>query len=350
MKEMKKSNIKLSIVLPCYKVEKYLNRCLNSLTEQTLKEIEVICINDGSPDKCVNIIKSYIKKYGSKIKLIDKKNEGLWQARIDGIRVAQGQYIGFVDGDDYVDITFAEKLYNCAINTKADICVCGYERKDDITGKIYSKEMCWDSKKIIDVQNEKGKLLEINTALWNKIYKRELFVNVYDLKSRPTVIEDAILLQLLYPKSNKITFINESLYNYMVRNGSNINTVYKDRIEVTYKSMIEARNICEKKSPEFLDYYDANAFIHLGISFMLMLSNDNTLNFGKTIRDNTKILNTYFINWKNNEYLKFSYVINNKGTNLKPWIVKIVYSLHLFKPFILFYKFFTKKIGIDIKW
>lgn len=346
----KKSEIKVSIVIPCFKVEKYLNRCLDSLVRQTLKEIEIICINDGSPDKCIDIMKEYAKKYKEKVKIIDKNNEGLWQARIDGIKKSQGEYIGFVDADDYVDPTFVEKLYEQAKNKDADICICGYERKDEITGKVYSKEMCRNSSLTIDAQNEKGKLLEINSALWNKIYKRELFESVYELKTKPTVIEDGILLQFLYTRTKRIAFVNEPLLNYMIREGSNINTVYKDRITHTYDAMIEARNICKEKTPDFLDYFDANAFIHLGISFMLMLSNDKTLNFRDTIRKNTYILNTNFTNWKKTKYLKLFYVIKNKGTNLKPWIVKMTYHLHLFEVFILFYKFITKKLGVSIKW
>ena len=107
---------KLSIIVPCYKVEKYLPRCLDSLVNQTLEDIEIICINDGSPDNCLKILKEYQKKYKDKIVIIDKKNEGVWRGRKDGIKKATGEFIGFVDSDDYVDVTFAEKLYSKARN------------------------------------------------------------------------------------------------------------------------------------------------------------------------------------------------------------------------------------------
>lgn len=81
-----KKEVKLSIIVPCYKVEKYLPRCLDSLLNQTLEEIEVICINDGSPDNCLKILKEYQKKYSSKLVIIDKKNEGVWRGRKDGIK------------------------------------------------------------------------------------------------------------------------------------------------------------------------------------------------------------------------------------------------------------------------
>ena len=103
---------KLSIIVPCYKVEAYLPRCLDSLMNQTLEDIEVICINDGSPDNCINILKDYQKKYGKKLVIIDKKNEGVWRGRKDGVKKAHGEFIGFVDSDDYVALDYAGKLYN----------------------------------------------------------------------------------------------------------------------------------------------------------------------------------------------------------------------------------------------
>ena len=104
------NNIKLSLILPCYKVAEYLPRCLDSIMNQTLEDIEAICINDGSPDNCLDILNEYKEKYDSKIVIIDKENEGVWKGRKDGIKVAKGKYIGFVDPDDYVAPEYCEKL------------------------------------------------------------------------------------------------------------------------------------------------------------------------------------------------------------------------------------------------
>ena len=118
-----KNPIKLSLIIPCYNVEEYLPKCLDSLMNQTMDGVEAICINDGSPDNCLKILKSYQKKYGKdKIVIIDKKNEGVWRGRKDGIKKARGEFIGFVDSDDYVTPDFAEKLYTSAIKNKADGC------------------------------------------------------------------------------------------------------------------------------------------------------------------------------------------------------------------------------------
>ena len=138
---MEKENIKLSLIVPVYKVEQYLSKCLDSLINQTLNGLEIICVNDGSPDNCLQILREYEKKY-SNIVVIDKpKNEGVWKARFDGIKVAKGEYIGFIDADDYIELDYAEKMYKTAKENEFDILVCGFDRVDMETLNVYSREM-----------------------------------------------------------------------------------------------------------------------------------------------------------------------------------------------------------------
>lgn len=147
------NKIKVSIIVPVYKVEKYLRRSMDSLVNQTLEEIEIICINDGSPDNCLEILKEYKEKFSNKnIVIIDKKNEGVWKGRFDGIKAAKGEYIGFTDSDDYVTLDYAEKLYNAAKSSQADISVCGFYRVDVETEHIFSTEMTQFAGKIIDMK------------------------------------------------------------------------------------------------------------------------------------------------------------------------------------------------------
>ena len=167
------NTIAASIIIPCYKVEKYLPRCLNSLLNQTLENIEIICINDGSPDHCIDILNDYKSKYPNKIIVINKENEGVWRGRFDAIAIAQGEYIGFVDSDDYVEPDFAEKLYHTAINNNADISVCGFNRIDVETGKILNTEMT-EKRPSIDTVKEPERLLELNGAPWNKFFRTEI--------------------------------------------------------------------------------------------------------------------------------------------------------------------------------
>lgn len=341
---------KLSIIVPCYKVEAYLPRCLDSLMNQTLEDVEVICINDGSPDNCINILKDYQKKYGKKLVIIDKKNEGVWRGRKDGVKKAHGEFIGFVDSDDYVALDYAEKLYNAAVSKNADISVCGFDRIDLETGKLYSREMCKPETKVIDTNVNPGDMLELNGAPWNKIYKAELLKKMHDMNNVPKVLDDMMFLQLLYINANKIVFIPDSLVYYMVRKDSIINSVKKDAILPTYESMKEVRSLYVKERPELLDYIDACAFLHLGISLMYRMSEDKTLDFKKALKENKRYLNENFPKWKSNKYMKLSYVITHKGANFKLWVVKIFYKLGLFRLFISMYKFMIKKLGVDIKW
>lgn len=347
---MKKNSIKVSIVVPCYKVEEYLPRCLDSLVNQTFKDIEIICVNDGSPDNSLNILKNYKKKYKDKIVIIDKENEGVWKARIDGVKIAKGDYIGFIDSDDYVALDFIEKIYKNAIKKKADISVCGFDRIDLDTGKRYSREMCKPENKVINVKKNPGELIEINGAPWNKIYKKELFLDMYEMKTIPKILEDLMFQQLLYLKAKKVVFIPNSLIYYMVRKDSTINSIKKDMIEDTYNAMKEVRNVYEKENTKMLDYIDATAFLHLGVSLMYRLSESNKSEFNKIFKNNKEFLNNNFPNWIKTEYTTLKYIINNNGSNLKLWILKIVYKLNLFNLFITLYNFMINKLKIDIKW
>jgi hypothetical protein len=137
----------------------------------------------------------------------------------------------------------------------------------------------------------------------------------------------------------------------MVRKDSIINTVEPKAIPETYAAMKEIRNLYAKtKNQNYLDYVDANAFLHLGISLMYRLSTNKNVNFSKLLKDNTRFLNQNFPNWRHNQYLTFRYVRQNNGSNNKLYLVKKIYDLHLFKPFLATYKAMINTFGVDIKW
>ena len=120
------SDIKVSVIIPVYNVERYIEMCLSSLVEQTLEDIELIIINDGSPDNSQAIIDRYMEQYPGMIKCIVRENGGQATARNEGIEIARGEYLAFVDSDDYVEVTMMEKLYSRAKETGADIVACGF--------------------------------------------------------------------------------------------------------------------------------------------------------------------------------------------------------------------------------
>ena len=133
--------IKLSIVAAVYNLEKYLPRCLDALVNQTLQEIEILCVDDGSTDSAPQIIDDYQKRYPDKIKVFHKENGGEFTTRNYGLERATGEYVTFVDTDDQVELTWAEKLYNAAKQNDADLAVCGFERIDLNTNKVVSTNM-----------------------------------------------------------------------------------------------------------------------------------------------------------------------------------------------------------------
>ena len=341
---------KLSIIVPVYNVEKYLRRCLDSLVSQSLEDIEVICINDGSKDKSLDILLKYEKKYNDIIRIINKENEGVWKARFDGVKKATGEYIGFVDSDDYVNEDFALKLYSNAIRNDSDISVCGFDRIDLETEKLYSREMCKKSKFNFEIKKNPSYLLMLNGAPWNKIYKRELFDNMYKMNNIPRVLDDLMFQQLLYIHAKKVTFVNESLIYYMIRKDSIMNSINVDWLPSVYKSMIELRNYYKEENKSLLEYVDTCSFLHIGISLMYRLSNNKDVDFKQLLKENDNYLKKNFPKYKKSKYIKLYYIITHKGVNFKLWVVKIFYNLGLFRLFLRFYKHMIKRYQIDIKW
>lgn len=347
-----KNKPKVSIIVPVYKVEKYLRRSMDSLVNQTLDGVEIICINDGSPDNCLNILKEYKEKYTDKnIVIIDKKNEGVWKGRFDGIAKATGEYIGFTDSDDYITLDYAEKLYNAAKKNNADISVSGFYRVDTDTEHVYSTEMTGYEGKKINMNENPEEILSINTALWNKLYKAEILKNMKNLKNPPRILDDMMFLLLVYLNTNTISFINDSLYYYMVRQDSIMGQIKKEQIESTQKAMLEIKSIYknDEKGKKLLEVLDTMAFLHFGISLMFRMSSDKK-NFSKVFKENMAFLNKEFPLWRHSKYLNITYSLGHNKANLKVAIVKKIYVMHIYKVFLAVYKFILKTFNIDIKW
>ena len=150
---------KVSVIVPVYGVEKYISKCLNSLVNQTLNDIEIIVVNDGTKDNSQKIIDEYVKKYPDKVKSFIKENGGQGSARNYGLKQATGEYIGYVDSDDYVELDMYEKLYNKAINDNLDIAICGnYNVSEDYKNKK------------IDLEHINYEDNKINALLGKKLY------------------------------------------------------------------------------------------------------------------------------------------------------------------------------------
>ena len=293
------SSKKASIIVPCYKVEKYLPRCLDSLVNQTLQDIEVICINDGSPDRCIDILNDYKERYPETIVVIDKMNEGVWRGRFDAIAIARGEYIGFVDSDDYVEPDFAEKLYSTAKDSNADISVCGFHRIDVDTGEILNTEMT-DKRPPFNAEEEPQRLLELNGAPWNKFFRTSIMKNLHDFEEPPRIFDDMMMHLLTYPMVKRVAFTPHALVNYIIRGDSIMTTIDKSKIDSTYQAMLEVKQVYQETASRRLqEFLDAAAFLHLGISLMFRISYDKSANLKAELKRNYTYLSKNFRSEKN---------------------------------------------------
>lgn len=209
----------VSVIVPVYRVEKYLEKCINSIIDQTYKNIEIILIDDGSDDKCPDICDKY-KKNDKRINVIHKLNGGVSSARNIGLENARGEYIIFVDSDDYVEKNMIEVLYKNMIETNADISIGNfrYIYDDKIVDNYfpkYSNIVCDDSKYEY-LYDEYYNIVSI--IPWGKMYKKSIFKNIkYPLGM---VEEDEAVIFDLFKKAKKISFIDEKIYNYVQREDS----------------------------------------------------------------------------------------------------------------------------------
>ena len=346
---MTEKRARLSIVIPCYQAEPYLRRCLDALLGQSLPGIELVCVNDCSPDGSLSILYEYQRRYGSRIVIIDKKkNEGVWKARKDGIQTASGRYIGFADPDDYVKPGFARKLYRAAVQSGADIACCGYERIDMASGKVLSREMTRFRYRSFDLRKDPGLMLEVNSALWNKIFRAEMIKDMPAIRDMPAVLDDLTLALLIYPRVRRVAIVNEPLICYMVRQGSIIHSMKAESAAGVYRAAKELRDVYEHVNPDLLDYLEAAVFLHAGIALMYRLSEQP--DFAGLLRDNRAFLNREFPGWKTNPYISPGYVLRHRGRNAKVLTVHVFYRLRLFRIFIGLYRLITEGLKTDIKW
>ncbi len=209
----------ISIIVPIYNVEKYLCKCVDSILAQTYENIEIILVDDGSPDNCPAMCDEYAKKYDN-IKVLHKKNGGLSDARNEGIKIAKGEYIGFVDSDDYIHPQMYEKLYNALADNDSDVSICSCYRVDE-NGEIISQYSPLKNEFLTSTQAF-AKLNEYASNYYAtacyKLYKKHIFDDI----SFPVgkLNEDQGIVHLVFWKSKKIATISDRLYYHYKRTGS----------------------------------------------------------------------------------------------------------------------------------
>lgn len=226
------NNSKVSVCIPFYNIEPYVSRCLDSVLNNTYKNLEVICVNDGSTDGTSALLHEYAKK-DPRVIVVDKENGGIVSARSAGIDIVTGDFISFIDGDDWVHHQFFEILMSVQEKTNADTVVCGYVKteKEIADNKIDLNNVLSRSCDLDHIYEE----YDAHTLIWGRIYSTELISNI-KIDSNITIGEDAALnlLLLCQKDETKIAIITEKLYYYFQRTTSAVHTIpHHNRIKVS---------------------------------------------------------------------------------------------------------------------
>lgn len=245
---------KVSVIIPCYGVEKYLNRCLTSTTNQSIRDIEIILVDDGSPDKVPQMCDDWASK-DERIRVIHKQNAGLGFARNSGLDVAQGEYIAFLDSDDFVDLKMYEALYTTAIEKNADAVFCGF-RKEFKPNVFVDVRECSEYTEYMD-ENVKAlipdfiaappyskKEYKFEMSVWHSIYKNDLIQkhNLRFISEREFASEDIPFQIDFLTYAKKIGFIPDILHTYCFNGGSltkKVSFEKYEKIKNLYKLLFE---------------------------------------------------------------------------------------------------------------
>lgn len=254
---------KISIIIPYQNVENYIEECLNSVTNQTFSDIEIICVNDSSSDNSRSIVESFAFRDNRIIMLDTEKPSGQAHARNLALNIAKGEYIGFVDSDDWIESDMFEKMYKRACYHDSDIVMCGANVYDDTLGEVVADEyyalkpLEKYGNNVFDANITKDEILSINVVLWNKIYKKTFLDESSERFPEGYIYEDLPFFFGTYLKAKRINVLLENLYNYRInRRFSNISTMQNtdkkvyDRIpmvSLTYDKLKQAPFYKEKE-------------------------------------------------------------------------------------------------------
>lgn len=316
------NEIKVSVIVPIYNTEKFLRKCIESIVNQTLQEIEIILINDGSTDNSHNICLGYAKKYPEKIRYINNKNIGCSATRNLGIELAKGEYIAFVDSDDYIEKEMYEEMYKKALEKKEDIIICGFKY-------IFS------DKNIQFIPKKKFNYLDIKNKpsyVWNKLFKKQ-FLNDKEIffPLNTHYCEDLVFSFKSLISAKRVLLLEQVLYNYVLHGE---NSVYNlDKKLDTKVSFLEIYNYLENnnflKDKYIMKYFFQN-FYYSGVKnvFFNLLNPRNV-----SIEQARKYINIYGKMFKNMKFIQL------KGKTIIFCYKNLVFLIRKFHLY-----FFLKKL------
>ena len=242
----------LSVIVPVYNVEPYLNRCVQSIVRQTYKDLEIILVDDGSTDRSPEMCDLWAGQ-DARIKVIHKKNGGLSSARNAGIDIAQGEVLSFIDSDDFIEPDMYQTMIFAMVESGKDIVCCG--RIVDLWGEREKRDFSRSSPKIYskeDAMKEVLCLRDIDTSAWDKVYKKSLFAELRYPVGK--ISEDAAIILQILNESNGIFHVGKSFYHYVFRENSISKKTFTQNKHDVYINCVNMASFISKNHPELMMY------------------------------------------------------------------------------------------------
>ena len=315
---------KISVIIPVYKVEQYLNRCVESVMSQTYLNLEIILVDDGSPDRCPQLCDSLAAK-DNRVRVVHKKNGGLSSARNAGLDVATGDYVAFVDSDDYIDENMIETMLSAAIRNGVSVACCGRIR---VSNSTQIKMFDLPEEKVLSGKQAIKELMLggcVEEASWDKLYKAEVF------KSRRFPIgeinEDIVQTIEILGDCKNIVHVGKALYYYCENVGSITKNGYDSSKYIIIKHLDQVGKYIENNYPELSDCFAV--LVTRYCQSMLYLLLDNGAIYKKHYSEYRMFYNKFKHNFAKTYVRKFE----SRSELFKGWLIflKLYYPLHRIK-------------------
>ena len=313
--------LKVSVIVPVYNTEKYLEKCLDALVHQTLDDIEIVIVNDGSTDTSVKIIERFKRDYPEKIKFISKENGGQATARNVGIKAASGKYIGFADSDDCVDRSMFEKMYELAEKKSCDMVECNFHFVQETKNGLHELKARGN---VRNYKNRKDMFIDPQVSPWNKLYRRDVLLESGILFPEGLIYEDTAFYIKTISFIERSAYLDEKLVYYYLRGNSTMNANKSRKVADIFSVLQDILDFYNNKGL-FQQYYDELEYFYVKILLCSSLSRIGRVRDKKlknAMLDETfALIQEKFPQYKSNKYFsgrigKYIRTVNRSNSGL----------------------------------